>query len=358
MFNSISKERVYRVLEQVMDPEVGRSIMELNMVRSVEIENGQVSVEIALTVRGCPLAKTLEEDVRRAVETIPGVSEVIVKMGTMSPEELQRFVGQIKARHPQAGIEHIRHIVAVGSGKGGVGKSTIALNLALSFLKLGKKVGLFDADIWGPSIAKMLNLRDMPIALADHLIEPLEAFQMKVMTFGTILRENQPVIWRGPMAHKAIEQFLLDTLWGELDYLIVDLPPGTGDVAISVSQLARIDGAVLVTTPQEVSALDVRKAINMFRSMSVRILGVVENMAYFRCSRCLEKHYIFGKNGAQTLSDLEHVPVLGQVPLDITLMEAEDNGLPFMFNVSENNEVYSAILDIARNIYQIFESTH
>ncbi len=358
MFNSITKERVFRVLEQVMDPEVGRSIVELNMVRSVEIENSRVSVEIALTVRGCPLAKTLEEDVRLAVQTIPGVSEVIVKMGTMGPEELQRFVGQIKARHPQAGTEHTRHIVAVGSGKGGVGKSTIALNLALSFLKLGKKVGLFDADIWGPSIAKMLNLRDMPTALADNLIEPLEVFQMKVMTFGTILRENQPVIWRGPMAHKAIEQFLLDTLWGELDYLIVDLPPGTGDVAISVSQLARIDGAVLVTTPQEVAALDVRKAINMFRSMGVRILGVVENMAYFRCSRCLEKHFIFGKNGAQTLSDLEHVPVLGQVPLDITLMEAEDKGFPFMFNVSENNEAYSALLNIARNIYQIFEPTH
>jgi len=323
----------------------------------VEIENSRVSVEIALTVKGCPLVKTLEEDVKRAVQTIPGVSEVMVKMGTMSPEELQRFVGQIKARHPQAGIQHIRHLIAVGSGKGGVGKSTIALNLALSFLKLEKKVGLFDADIWGPSIAKMLNLRDMPTVLAENLIEPMEAFGMKVMTFGTILRENQPVIWRGPMAHKAIEQFLLDTLWGELDYLIVDLPPGTGDVAISVSQLARIDGALLVTTPQEVAALDVRKAVNMFRTMGIRILGVVENMAYFRCTRCSEKHFIFGKNGAQTLSELEHIPVLGQVPLDITLMEAEDKGLPFMFHTSESNETYSAILHIARNIIQALDST-
>lgn len=356
MTSTVTRERVLQVLEQVLDPEVNRSIVELNMVRKVEIHDSAVDVEVALTVRGCPLAKSIEDDVRKTVLAIPGIQKVNVTLGTMSPEELKGFLGQNKARHPQAGTEHIKHLIVVGAGKGGVGKSTIAVNLALAFQVMKKRVGLFDADLYGPSTAKMLGITAQPIGLTENLIEPIEAHDLKVMTFGTILRENQPVIWRGPMLHKAIEQFLMDTLWGELDYLVMDLPPGTGDVAISTSQLAKIDGAVLVTTPQDVAVLDVRKALSMFRSLSIPILGVVENMAYFKCGKCGEIHHLFGEGGAERLSALERVPVLGQVPIEKALMESADRGVPFMLDSGDQSEAYQAILGIARRIDEKFAS--
>lgn len=356
MMSAVTKERVLKALEQVMDPEVNRSIVDLNMVRKVEVRDSAVDVEVALTVKSCPLAKSIEDDVRQTVLTIPGIQHVNVTLGTMSPEELKGFLGMNKARHPQAGTEHVKHLIVVGAGKGGVGKSTIAVNLALAFQILNRKVGLFDADLYGPSTAKMLGITDQPVGLTENLIEPIEAHDLKVMTFGTILRENQPVIWRGPMLHKAIEQFLLDTLWGELDFLVMDLPPGTGDVAISTSQLAKIDGAVLVTTPQEVAVLDVRKALSMFRSLSIPILGVVENMSYFRCGKCGEVHHLFGKGGAEKLSALERVPVLGQVPLEHALMEAEDRGVPFMLNAGPESEAFQSILGIARRIDEKFSN--
>lgn len=254
-----------------------------------------------------------------------------------------------KRKHPDAGVEKIKCVIVIGSGKGGVGKSTIAVNLTLALALEGFKVGILDADIWGPSLAEMLGVSDPPEIPEEGVMLPLEREGVKIMTLGTLLKANQPVIWRGPMAHKAIEQFINQTLWGSLDYLIVDLPPGTGDVALSVSQTGRIDGAIVVTTPQEVAALDVRKAINMFRALNIRVFGVVENMSYFQCPNCGARHRIFGAGGGQRIARDEQIPFLGEIPIDPRIQEAADNGVLYMFDVKDGPAV-EAFRMLARSI--------
>ncbi len=350
--NGVTKEQILDALREVCDPEVGKSIVELQMVRDVEVLKGNVRVEILLTVKSCPLAHTIERDVREAIYRLDGVKNVEVRLETMNPEQLQKFVAQIKRRHPLAGLEQVNWVVAVASGKGGVGKSSIAVQLAFALQKMGKQVGIFDADVWGPSVAKMLGLETMPEALAPGLLSAPEIHGLKVMTFGSILKEKQPVIWRGPMVHKAIEQLLLDTLWGVLDYLVLDLPPGTGDAAISICQIGRIDGVILVTTPQNISLLDVWKAEAMFRSMGVPILGLVENMSYFTCPNCGTKHEIFGAGGAEKFAEEEEVPVLARVPLDPELRYASDNGIAYVQEYPDR-EAAQALFSLAENLMKV-----
>ncbi|MHA2636710.1 MAG: Mrp/NBP35 family ATP-binding protein [bacterium JZ-2024 1] len=345
----MNKERILEALREVYDPEVGKSIVELQMVKDVQVENGNVRVEILLTVKGCPLTQTIERDIKEAIYRLDGVKNVEVHMETMNPEQLQQFVEKIKKRHPLAGLAQVDWVIAIASGKGGVGKSSVAVQLAFALQKNGKVVGVFDADVWGPSIAKMLKLEEVPEAVAPGLIEPPEVNGMKVISFGSILKEKQPVIWRGPMVHKAIEQLLLETLWGKLDYLLIDLPPGTGDVAISVCQLGRIDGVILVTTPQDISLLDVWKAAAMFRSMGVPLLGLVENMSYFTCEVCGTRHEIFGSGGAEKLSEEENISILARIPLDPKLREAGDAGVNFV-REQPQREAAQAFMALAENV--------
>jgi ATP-binding protein involved in chromosome partitioning len=242
----------------------------------------------------------------------------------------------IPKRNPEgAGVNGVKNVIAVGSGKGGVGKSSVAVNLTQALTLAGRKVGILDADIWGPSLAEMLGVTEPPDVSEEGVIRPLEREGIKIVTLGTLVKANQPVIWRGPMAHKAIEQFINLTLWGDLDYLIVDLPPGTGDVALSVSQTGRIDGAIVVTTPQEVAALDVRKAVNMFRALNINVLGVIENMSFFVCPNCGARHAIFGEGGGRRLAEDEHIPFLGEIPIDPRLQEMADRGMLYMFTVKD-----------------------
>jgi ATP-binding protein involved in chromosome partitioning len=254
-----------------------------------------------------------------------------------------------RRKHPDAGVDNVKNVIVIGSGKGGVGKSTVAVNLTQALALAGNRVGILDADIWGPSLAEMLGVTEPPEVPDDGVMLPLEREGIKIITLGTLVKANQPVIWRGPMAHKAIEQFINETLWGTLDYLIVDLPPGTGDVALSLSQTARIDGAIVVTTPQEVAALDVRKAVNMFRALNIRVLGVIENLSYFECPNCGARHAIFGQGGGRRLADDEHIPFLGEVPMDPRLQDAEDKGVLYMLAVQDGPAV-AAFRDLARSV--------
>ncbi|MHA2621773.1 MAG: Mrp/NBP35 family ATP-binding protein [bacterium JZ-2024 1] len=262
-----------------------------------------------------------------------------------------------RRKHPEAGVDGVKNVIVIGSGKGGVGKSTVAVNLTQALALKGYQVGIMDADIWGPSLAEMLGVTDPPEFREEGLMIPMARDGIKIITLGTLLKANQPVIWRGPMAHKAIEQFFNETLWGTLDYLVVDLPPGTGDVALSVSQVARIDGAVVVTTPQEVAALDVRKAVNMFRSLNVRVLGVIENMSYFQCPNCGARHSIFGQGGGRRLAEDENIPFLGEVPIDPRLQEAEDQGVLYMRTFKDGPAV-AAFHALAENVVSALEHFH
>jgi len=270
------------------------------------------------------------EAIKRSVGEVPGVGIVEVNFTKMEDAELHRLV----PHHPLKGIGKTKQFLAVASGKGGVGKTTVAINLALSLLKEGLQVGLLDADVYGPSIPTMLSLTEKP-HVESGMIIPLEKFGLKIMSFGFLFKEDQALIWRGPLVGKTIRQFLDEVMWGELDYLVIDLPPGTGDASITVAQSIPAAGAVIVTTPQEVALADVRKAIAMFKSMNIRILGIVENMAYFAYGESQEKIEIFGKGGGERLSKEYGLPLLDSIPIDLDIREGGDSGVPLVVNHPE-----------------------
>jgi ATP-binding protein involved in chromosome partitioning len=284
------------------------------------------------------------KNVKGAIQKVPGVSAVEVDLTAMSKEELDRLF----PKHPLKGIDKVAHFVAVASGKGGVGKTTVAISLALALSKEGFKVGLLDADIYGPSIPIMLGLSQKPHSEAGMIV-PLEKFGLKIVSFGFFLDEKQPLIWRGPLVARAIRQFLDDVMWGDLDYLVVDLPPGTGDPSITIAQSIPSASLVVVTTPQEVALADVRKAVNMFRKMNIKISGIVENMSYFKCAHSDEKIEIFGGGGGEKLARQMNIPLLGAIPIDMELRRGGDKGRPIMIDYpdSETSEVFK---EIARQV--------
>jgi ATP-binding protein involved in chromosome partitioning len=245
-------------------------------------------------------------------------------------------------------VPGVKNIIAVSSGKGGVGKSTVAVNLAVALAQFGAKVGLLDTDVYGPNVPIMVGVNEEPRVNGQKLI-PHEAFKVKVMSLGFLNRGDKPVIWRGPMLHTAVRQFLYDVEWGELDYLIVDMPPGTGDAQLSLAQLVPVQGAVLVTTPQEVAMADVRKAINMFEQVHIPSLGIVENMSYFICSNCSERHDIFGSGGGATLAKNFHLELLGQIPLSINVREGGDKGVPIVISAPDSPQAIS-FRQVAENV--------
>lgn len=336
----VTEAQVLAALSQVQEPELHKDLVTLNMVRDVKVEDGKVAFTIVLTTPACPLRRDIQETAEAAVRAIPGVEEVAVKLDASVPQD-RRISGMLDIR--------VSNAIAVGSGKGGVGKSTVAVNLAVGLAQEGARVGLLDADVYGPNVPLMMGAHERPRSLDGEKILPLERFNVKLMSMGFLVDEKTPVIWRGPMIHGAIRQFLSDVDWGTLDYLVVDLPPGTGDASLSLAQSIPLTGAVLVTTPQAVSVADVVKGVVMFQHLNVPVLGVVENMSYFVCSHCGERTDIFGSGGGRRVSGEMRVPFLGEVPVDPQVRVGGDEGEPVVV-AAPHSPAGQALRQIARQL--------
>ncbi|MBI2069747.1 MAG: Mrp/NBP35 family ATP-binding protein [Elusimicrobia bacterium] len=311
---------IFEALSQVQDPDLHRDIVSLGMIQDLKVDGGSVSFDFVLTTPACPVRDQLQEQARQAVMGVKGVTDVAVNMKSNTYKD---------TRLEQAKLPDIKNIIAVGSGKGGVGKSTVAVNLAVTLTKLGAKVGLLDADFYGPNQPQMLGIdRAALIPDENNKIAPPENYGVKLMSIGFFLEGDNPVMWRGPMLHGALTQFLHDVRWGDIDYLIIDLPPGTGDVQITLVQNVPLTGAILVTTPQTVALSDVRKTIRMFEKAKTNVLGVIENMSGFICPHCEKLTKIFAEGGGQALNKDYGVELLGQIPLDAEICRLGETGKP------------------------------
>jgi ATP-binding protein involved in chromosome partitioning len=336
----LRQEAVMAALRTVKDPDLNRDIVSLNFVRELEIVGSRVSFKLVLTTPACPVKEKLLQAAREAVLAVPGVEAVEVTM--------QAEVPKGRDLSGKQSLPGVRNIVAISSGKGGVGKSTVAVNLAVALAQTGAKVGLLDTDVYGPNVPIMIGVNQEPMVRGHKLI-PHNAYGVKVMSLGFLNRGDRPVVWRGPMIHTAVRQFLYDVEWGELDYMIVDMPPGTGDAQLSLAQLVPVQGAVLVTTPQEVAMADVRKAFNMFEQVQIPVLGIVENMSYFICPSCCERHDIFGSGGGQQLADRFRTKLLGQIPLSMSIREGGDIGIPIVVGAPDSQQA-KAFRQVAENV--------
>jgi ATP-binding protein involved in chromosome partitioning len=316
---TLTEAAIFDALRHVQEPELGRDIVTLNMVKNLAINDADVAFTIELTTPACPLKDEIERNVLAALETI-GAANVDITWGSM--------VRRAAPQQPQQLLPNVKNIIAVASGKGGVGKSTVSVNLAVALAQSGAKVGLLDADITGPNIPMMLGVEGQPKASESNKIVPLERHGVKCISIQFFVPEGQPIVWRGPLVGGAIQQFLRDVDWGDLDYLVIDLPPGTSDAQLTLAQAVPLSGAVLVTTPQEVSLADVAKALAMFKRLSVPILGLVENMTAFICPHCGEATEIFGRGGGERFAAEHQLDFLGGVPLDITVRQGGDVGVP------------------------------
>jgi ATP-binding protein involved in chromosome partitioning len=349
-----TRDEILQALTAVIDPELRRSIVELEMVRSIDAKaDGTVDVTVSLTTPGCPIRSHFENAVRSAVGGLSGVTRVNVAFDVLSDQEksgLQQKLG--RGPLPEGALAQVSNVVCVGSGKGGVGKSTITANLAAALASQGKKVGVLDADVWGYSIPRMFHVGGRPQVSADRKIVPLEAYGVKIMSIGFFVEEDSAVVWRGPMLHKALTQFLEDVDWGELDFLLVDLPPGTGDVSMTLAQLLPQSKFLLVTTPQPVAQKVARRAAEMAHKVNLEIGGVIENMAGF-VTPGGERYALFGEGGGQLLADELDVPMLGKVPLTMPVREQADDGLPIVFN-DPDDPASQAIDQAARGLVALF----
>ena len=338
--STLTEGAVFDALRTVQEPELGRDIVTLNMVKGIAIDGRKVAFTIELTTPACPLKDEIETSARAALAGI-GAAQVEITWSAM-----------VRRAAPTAGpqlLEGVKNIIAVASGKGGVGKTTVSANLAVALAQAGAAVGLLDADITGPNIPLMMGIAGAPMASTDNKILPLERYGVKVISIAFFVPDGQPIVWRGPLVGGAIQQFLRDVDWGELDYLVVDLPPGTSDAQITLAQAVPISGAVLVTTPQQVSLADVEKALAMFRRMSVPVVGVVENMSAFICPHCGEATEIFGRGGGQRFAETWDVEFLGAIPLDVTVRQGGDAGVPAVAQ-REPGPAAQAMTHLARTV--------
>jgi ATP-binding protein involved in chromosome partitioning len=318
---AITQEQIREALKKVKFPGLSRDIVSFGFVKSISVEGGAVAVEIAMTTANPDAGAQVEKAARAVLEALPGVTQVGLKVGASSPQ----------AAPPQPVIlPGVRYKVAVASGKGGVGKSTVAANLALALKRLGHSVGLLDADIYGPSQHMMMGCTDRPMVNQDEKIIPVDGNGVGVMSLGFLMDPDTPVIWRGPMVMKALEQFLVDVAWGTLDFLVVDLPPGTGDAQLTITQMVPLSGAVIVTTPQDVALIDARKGLQMFRKVNVPVLGVIENMSAFICPSCGHREEIFKSGGGHRTALELGVPFLGDIPIDPAIVLGGDSGSPIV----------------------------
>ena len=329
---AVSEADVLAALRPIIDPDFGKSIVDLGFVKSLAIEGGRVSFEIELTTPACPVKAEFEKAAHDRVLALPGVTDVAVRM-TANTRGRRAASGAPKAEV----LPGVKNVIAVASGKGGVGKSTTALNLALAFQRAGAQVGLMDADVYGPSLSLLTGVTGRPQVLAERRIVPHQGYGLKLMSMAFLVTDQSPVIWRGPMVHGLVRQFLTDVEWGDLDYLVVDMPPGTGDAALTLAQQAPLSGAVIVTTANELSLIDARKGLKMFEKVQVPVLGIVENMAYFTPSDLPDRrYYLFGKGGARRAAEELGVDFLAQVPFDPRIVEGSDAGRPILVDAPES----------------------
>lgn len=346
MLTALDTSKVLEVLRPVQDPELRKSLVELNMIRNVKIDGSTVSFTLVLTTPACPLRQFIVEDCERAIKTLPGVETVEVEVTAETPQQ--------KALPDRTGIDGVKNIFAVSSGKGGVGKSTVAVNVAVALAQAGAKVGLIDADIYGPNAPTMLGLADAKVMVQQgaqgEVLEPAFNYGVKLVSMGFLIDPDQPVIWRGPMLNGIIRQFLYQVQWGELDYLIVDMPPGTGDAQLTLAQAVPMAGAVIVTTPQIVSLIDARRGLRMFQQMQVPVLGIVENMSYFIPPDLPDRQYdLFGSGGGEKTAQELGLPLLGCIPLEMPLREGGDQGVPIVIGQPESASAI-ALTQIAQRI--------
>jgi ATP-binding protein involved in chromosome partitioning len=322
----MNKEIVLEKLNEVLDPELNKSVVELNMVRNIEILDKKISVDIYFTIPDCPLKDKIRKEIENKLKEI-GFEEININYKTMSKNELEDLKIKLNLKKIKG---KIKNIIAIASGKGGVGKSTVTTNIAVSLSKLKFKVGVLDADINGPNIPLMFGIDEKPSVLNGKIL-PIEKYGVKVISIGFFIEnENSPVLWRGPLISKAIEELYEDVIWDELDFLFIDLPPGTGDETLTVGSSLPIDGVLIVTTPQEVSKLDATRSAIAFQKMNVKILGVIENMSYFVCPESNKNYEIFGSGGGENMSKILNVPLLGKIPIEIELRKGSDNGFPIV----------------------------
>ena len=338
----VGVDQVLEKLSTVIDPDLKKDIVSMGMIKDLELSDGNLKFTLELTTPACPFNAEIEEDVRKVVGEI---------------EEIKNFDMNITAKvmegrslDDDTGLSTVKNVIGVASGKGGVGKSTVSLNLALALSQTGAKVGLLDADIYGPSIPLMLGMKDANMQVENNKLQPADSNGLKVVSFGFFAQqEQQAAIYRGPIISGILKQFLVDTSWTDLDYLIVDLPPGTGDIPLTLAQTIPITGILVVTTPQDVASHVAVKAIGMFTKLNVPIIGVVENMSHFTCENCNEKHYIFGEGGAKRISEKFNIPYLGEIPLNSGIMTGSDLGKPIMMT-DPNSQSANAFRTAAKNL--------
>jgi ATP-binding protein involved in chromosome partitioning len=319
----ISEEQITDALKNVKYPGFSRDIVSFGLVKGIRIDGGAVTVQLALATNEPAIPQTIKTEAEKILQKMPGVEQVRVLIDIHAPPAGAGAAGVGTTR-----IEGVGHVVAIASGKGGVGKSTVAANLAVALEKTGARVGLCDCDIYGPSISLMFGTRDRPMATEENRILPIEQYNLKLMSMGFLLDDAAPAILRGPMVTRYTQQFLRQVEWGELDYLVLDLPPGTGDIQLTIVQTVALAGAIIVTTPQEVALIDARKAATMFEKVNVTVLGLVENMSYFLSPSDGKRYDIFGSGGGEREAKRLRVPLLGQIPIDIATRESGDRGMP------------------------------
>lgn len=343
----LNASSVLEVLRPVQDPELRKSLVELNMIRNVQVDEGKVSFTLVLTTPACPLRQFIVEECEQTLKKqLPEVKEVVVDVTAETPQQ--------KSLPDRTGIAGVKNILAVSSGKGGVGKSTVAVNVAVALAHLGAKVGMIDADIYGPNVPTMLGLENATVIVQQgpkgEELEPAFNYGVKLVSMGFLIDKDQPVIWRGPMLNGIIRQFLYQVQWGELDYLIVDMPPGTGDAQLTLAQAVPMAGVVIVTTPQTVALLDSRKGLRMFQQLGVPVLGMVENMSYFIPPDMPDKKYdLFGSGGGEKMAEELGVPLLGCVPLEMNVRQGGDQGLPIVVTEPQSASA-KALVAIAQQI--------
>ena len=334
---ALTEEQVLKALGAIQDPDLHKDIVTLGFVQNIKIQNSRVSFDIVLTTPACPVRDQMRDEASRIIGSLPDVSSVDVNMTSSVT------AGKSSVRENY--IPEVKNTLAVSSGKGGVGKTTVSVNLAVALAETGAKVGLLDADIYGPNVPLMMGVKHPPAGGQKDRISPAQNYGVKIMSIGFFVPEETPIVWRGPMIHGAIQQFLRDVDWGALDYLIVDLPPGTGDAQLSIAQLVPMTGAIIVTTPQDVALLDSKRGLAMFQKVHVPVLGIIENMSYFVCPHCNERTEIFSHGGGKKAAEKLGVPFLGEIPIEISIREGGDEGRPILIANPK-----SMIADIYRKV--------
>ncbi len=344
---AVTQDSVRTALTTVKYPGFSRDIVSFGLVKGIQIDGANVVVQMALSTNDPAVPQAIKENSEATLKTIPGVANAIVRIDIQAP-------AQEHGALPQTKIPGIKHVIAVASGKGGVGKSTVSANLAMALRISGANVGLCDCDIYGPSISLMFGVHERPMATSDNRIIPIERYKLKLMTMGFLLEEDSPAVLRGPMVTRYTQQFLRQVEWGKLDYLVLDLPPGTGDIQLTIVQTVALSGAIIVTTPQEVALIDARRAASMFAKVNVPVIGLVENMSYFLCPGDGKRYAIFGSGGGEREARRLGVPLLGQIPIDIATREGGDKGRPIVAT-DPKGPVGSAFKGLAERIRSLPE---